>query len=334
MAEPPQILRIKRKRGQDPLQALILEDRQPAKRSKPSSPVSSQATTPKPEPSKSWYFQLARTDNADNQGEQEIYGSVLSEAPVRDDDNRQFVIPKQQTEEDAVIPHELADMVDSFLNVSSDTSKRRKRRGGKLTAEAENEDETKESEEDLLNDYVFDVYKLSDTEPLTNANFPLCQIGYIKFFDDGEYDLMQSDDDKKSDLAGLSDDEDSNAESFYQNDYPEDEDAGVYSDTFTDEEDENDGIGPVILETPEAAEGHAYLRGDIEQEKNYDDLYDDFFDENGEKSVNFLEDDYYQNDETFERQKFFNDEEDDDLALHRDRIFGKLQRMIDERETS
>lgn len=30
------------------------------------------------------------------------------------------------------------------------------------------------------------------------------------------------------------------------------------------------------------------------------------------------------------RQKFFPDEEDDELAMHRDKIFGKLQKMIDE----
>lgn len=332
MTEPPQILRIKRKRGQDPLQALILADRQPAaKRSKPSSPVSSQATTPKPEPPKNWYFQLARTDNV-NQGDQDILGSVLSEAAVKGED-RQFVIPKQQTEEDAVIPHELADMVDTFLNVDTEVSERKKRRGGKLTSQSDIESTKRETDEDFANDYVFDVYKLSNTEPITNANFPQSQIGYIKFFDDHEYDLMLSDDEKKSDGAVFSDDEDSNAESFYQNDYPEDEDAGALSETY-DEEDENEEIGPVILESAEAAEGHAYLNGDFQQEGQYDELYEEFFDENGEQSVNFLEDDYYQNDETFERQKFFNDEEEDDLALHRDRIFGKLQRMIDERETS
>lgn len=333
MTEPPQILRIKRKRGQDPLQALILADRQPpAKRSKPSSPISSKPTTPKPEPPKNWYFQLSRTDNASQGTDQDILASVLSEA-VASGDDRQFIIPKKQTEEDAVIPHELADMVDSFLNVDTDASKRRKRRGGKLTSEAENDSGDHNAEEELANEYVFDVYKLSSTEPITNANFPHSQIGYIKFFDDDEYDLMQSDDDKKSDGAVFSDDEDSNAESFYQNDYPEDEDAGALSETF-DDEDSNEEIGPVILESAEAAEGHAYFNGDFQKEGQYDDLYDEFFDENGDQNVNFLEDDYYQNEETFERQKFFNDEEEDDLALHRDRIFGKLQRMIDERENS
>lgn len=324
MEEPPQILRIKRKRGQDPLQALILEDRQPAKRSKPSSPVSSQATTPRPETPKSWYFQLQRTDNAAEQDQTEIMLSVLAESGAKSEENRQFVIPKQQTEEDAVIPNELADMVDSFLHVDTNTQPRRKRRGGKVTEASE----VPQTETEIAEEYVFDVYKLTDVEPLTNANFPHSQIGYIKFFDDEQFALMHSDDE---DLAKgvLSDDEDSNAESFYQNDYPEDEDAGAYSDTYADEEDD-DEIGPVILESSEAAEGHAYLKGEFQQEGQYDDLYEEFYGDGEE--VDFLEEDNYENNENFERQKFFDDEEEDDLAMHRDRIFGRLQKMINERD--
>lgn len=324
MAEPPQILRIKRKRGQDPLQALILEDRQPAKRSKPSSPVSSQATTPRPETPKSWYFQLQRTDKAAEQDQTEIMLSVLAESGAKSEENRQFVIPKQQTEEDAVIPNELADMVDNFLHVDTNTQPRRKRRGGKVAETSEQP----QTEVDIAGEYVFDVYRLTDVEPLTNANFPHSQIGYIKFFDDEQFALMHSDDE---DLAKgiLSDDEDSNAESFYQNDYPEDEDAGAYSDTYADEEDDY-GIGPVILESSEAAEGHAYLKGEFQQEGQYDDLYEDFYGDG--ENVDFLQEDNYENDENFERQRFFDGEEDDDLAVHRDRIFGRLQRMINERD--
>lgn len=316
MSEPPQVLRIKRKRGQDPLQALILQDRLP-KRSKPSSPISSGVQTPAE--SKSWYFQLARTDSADNQEDVDVLASVLSESQALEE-SRRFVIPKQQTIEDAVIPNELADMVDSFLTVDAGTT-RKKRRGGRVAnPEPEVEPVTQKEDEDFQDEYVFDVYRLSDTEPLTNANFPQSQIGYIRFFDDDEYDLMQSDDDTDS---LVSDNEDSNAESFYQNDYPEDEDAGAYSDTYDDDED-----APVIMETPEALEGSAYLHG--EEQQNFDELYDDYF-EHGQKG-DLLSDSFYENDETFERQKFFAGDDEDDLALHRDRIFGRLQKMIDEKD--
>lgn len=322
MSEPPQILRIKRKRGQDPLQALILEDRKP-KKSKPSSRVSSRVPSEVPSPSeeKSWYFQLARTDNVTDQTDLDVVASVLAESASQD--ARRFVIPKQQTVEDSIIPHELADMVDSFLHVGATTT-RKKRRGGQAVPELELAPEQPEPVEtqDLVDDYVFDVYKLATTEPLTNANFPQSQIGYIRFFDDDAYELMQSDDDKDS---VYSDDEDSNAESFYQNDYPEDEDAGAFSETYDDDED----VPVMIMENAEAVEGHAYLQGK-EPIGEYDELYDEFFDESGDQKVDFLNDDFYENDETFERQKFFSGEEDDGMAIHRDRIFGRLQKMIDD----
>lgn len=305
MPKPPQVLRIKRKRGQDPLQALILG----SKRIKLSLDQ------------KSWYFQLDRTVQA-SQADSDL-GSVLHESSSTE--GRHFVIPKRPLEEDTVIPNELADMVQSFLTVNDDPSpKKRKRRGltrDRPAAESDPKTEAPDSGlADFLNEYVFDVYTLS--KPLTTQNFPQSEIGYIKFFDDKDYDLMNSDEDAGS---GYSDNEDSNAESFYQNDYPEDEDAGAYSETY--DESEDDAIGPVILETPEDFEGNAYLRGHEQAEGQFDDLYDDFFDGDGNHTVDFLHDDYT---EEYERNSFFNDDEDNHLAQHRDRIFGRLQRMIDE----
>lgn len=345
MAQPPQVLRIKRKRGQDPLQALILEDSQRPKRSKPLSPISSKPLTPVPEP-RSWFFQLSRTDDKVAAPDAEVLASVLAEAPSSRE-NREFVIPKSQTEEDTVIPHELAEMLDSFLNVDDGAKPKKKRRGAKQTSPSEdvavNESET---ETEPIDEYVFDVYKLSSTEPLTNDNYPQSQIGYIRFFADDEYDLMQSDGENKTGTQIYSDDEDSNAESFYQNDYPEDEDAGTYSDTYEplagedgdEDEDDDYDIGPVIIDSAEDAEGHAYLHGhvqaDIAADQQFDDLYDEFFDEDGANKVDFLqqdEDDDYA-EEPFERQHFFEGEEDNEMAIHRDRIFGRLQRMINDED--
>lgn len=323
MPEPPQILRIKRKRGQDPLQALILGAA--SKRVKLSLDQ------------KSYYFQLNRTDQAHSDAD--VSGSVLFESAASGS-GRHFVIPKRPNDADTVIPHELADMVDTFLHVE-DQPTRRKRRG-RLKTESPEEDpgasgppaETKGAAPDptsnvselseFLNDYVFDVYTLS--EPLTSQNFPQSEIGYIKFFDDKDYNLMNSDDSAES---AHSDDEDSNAESFYQNDYPEDEDAGAFSETYDDESDndeDEDNIGPVILESAEAFEGNAYLRGQEQAEGQFDDLYDEFFGDS-EQPMDFLA----ETNDDYERQNFFKDEEDDELAQHRDRIFGRLQKMIDEK---
>lgn len=302
MSKPPQVLQIKRKRDQDPLQALILG----AKRVKLSLDQ------------KSWYFQLDRTVHP-SQADSTL-GSVLQESVSPE--GRHFVIPKRPLEEDAVIPNELADMVQSFLSVNDDPApKKRKRRG--LTREKEPDAPKPHTNElsEFLSDYVFDVYTLS--EPLTSQNFPQSEIGYIKFFDDKDYDLMNSEDDSGS---AYSDNEDSNAESFYQNDYPEDEDAGAFSETY-DESDDDDAVEPVILESAEALEGHAYIRGHEQAEGQFDDLYEEFFDADGNHTVDFLHDDY---NEDYERNTFFKEDEDDELAQHRDRIFGRLQKMIDE----
>ncbi|KAM9898375.1 hypothetical protein OXX79_006338 [Metschnikowia pulcherrima] len=329
MSQPPQILRIKRKRGQDPLQALILEDSQRAKRSKPSSPAPSKAQTPTPE-ARSWFFSLLETNDKVDVPDAAVLASVLAEAGSSAE-KRQFVIPKSQTEEDTVIPHELSEMLDTFLNVDNTETSKRKRRG-KASPAADSG-----ATQALVDDYVFDVYKLTSTEPLTNDNYPSSSIGYIRFFDDEEYELMQSDDENTRTQI-YSDDEDSNAESFYQNDYPEDEDAGTYSDTYEpldngddDEDDDDDNVGPVIIDSAENAEGHAYLQGHVQADlidQQFDNLYDDFFDENGANNVDFLDDGH--EDEQFERQHFFEGDEHDEVAIHRDRVFGRLQRMINE----
>lgn len=367
--EPPKILRIKRKRGQDPLQALILEERHPAKKSKPSSPISSGIVTPieTPNEQKNVYFALTRTDDSTTIDDS-VVQSVLSES-IRNEDNvnnrkRKFIIPKHQTEEDAIIPNELSDMLSSFLYVNQSEEPKRKRRirGGissnelqtnEISFSSNNEinniinnhesNNNDDDDDDQLSEYVYDVYQIS-SEPLTNANHPQSQIGYIRFFDSEDNDLYQSDDDDDPTRKIYSDEEDSNAESFYQNDYPSDEDADGLSENIlnsdneeierneNDDDDDDDDIGPVIIQGPEEEEGYEYLRGDeYTNSENFDDLYDDFFDENdGTNNVNFLNEDQGMNDD-YERQNFFPNEKDDELAKHRDRIFANLQRMIDEK---
>lgn len=344
--EPPKILRIKRKRGQDPLQALILEDKQSAKRSKPSSPASSTVL----DNNTNFYFKLTRTDESTAINEEAIVQSILAEATgngdtsKKDNDNlkvnqndrkRKFIIPKRQTQEDTYIPHELSDMLSSLLTdnrtVQNPKRKRRNRSVANSSPHADTEDEPEIEAEDPMDsetsDYVYDVYQLSSTEPLTSANHPQSQIGYIRFFDD-DNDLYQSDDENEKTNRLFSDDEDSNAESFYQNDYPSDEDAGAYSDTFTEE-----GVDIIQLQSDDEVEGYEHIdTQNVEmQEEDFEDLYNELY--NGSEEVNFLPDDQYQsNDEEFERNQFFENDKDDELAIHRDRIFGKLQKMINESE--
>lgn len=335
---PPRVLRIKRKRGQDPLQALILEDKRSVKRSKPSTPVSSRVPSPVNTPpaikdadAKNFYFTLSRTDDMEVVDDS-VVQSILAEAPGVDAEKvsrkRKFIIPKSQTEEDTIIPNELSDMLNSFLSVGEGSTPKRKRkvRGGASKVETTDttESTTVETPEieapEPVSEYVYDVYLLSSTEPLTTANHPQSQIGYIRFFDDEDNDLYQSDDDDTRKPAILSDDEDSNAEDFYQNDYPSDEDAGAYS--------ESNSILHLDVDGNEDEQDLDQLEAEVIQALNEGD-YDEYDD------VNYLGDDHFEDDdgydEEFTRNTFFESDKDDALAIHRDKIFGKLQSMIDEK---
>jgi hypothetical protein len=320
MLDPPRILRIKRKRNQDPLQALVFEDSRKAKKSKPSTPSPSKDITPTSTPPppeiveaaiENIYFRLTRTDDFLNDLllEDSILSIDCKEAENLSNDgnhNNKFIIPKPQQDADNGLAHELSDLVDSYLNVNDqgDDSKRKKRTKN-ISNVANNDD-----------DYVYDVYHIS-AEPLTSANHPKTQIGYIRFFDD-DNDLYQSDDEDNPDSQLVSDEEDSNAEDFYQNDYPSDEDAGSNSDIS-------------ILHKPIDVNG---LMNDFDLDEND---YDQDF-----ENVDYLQDDQFFKDEASsviegnelfpKRNQFFKSDEYDELAIHRDRIFGKLQSMINERK--
>lgn len=317
MNAPPRILRIKRKRGQDPLQALILEDRRSVKRSKFSTPVASPATSPTTSPTHSprlapqvlpenFYFKLSRTDDLtvkrEDEDEDMVIQSVLAEAQATEEvlaaTERKFVIPKKQIEEDTLIPNELSDMLQLFLSVE-------------------------QTQSNAENDYVYDVYYL-DSEPLTSANHPQSQIGYIRFFDDEDDDknenLLKAYNLDKDDDGRLSDDEDSNAEDFYQNDYPQDEDAEAMYDRASDSDSFHLKDGEDDEYDFEKIRNHAGGIGFTLEEDDYEDYGD----------VSYLADDQFEpeDDEPFKRNNFFASDEHDESAIHRDRIFGRLEKMI------
>ena len=222
--ETPRILRIKRKRDQDPLQALILENRNPKKLRRTSSGGNSTGPQGGIHPPNEVFFTLTRTDFLPDDN-----SCVLTES--LDDGGsrkRKFLIPKVPDAEDLEILKELTSMLDTFLTVNGSEGGQRKRtrRRSSVVKQTEPRPVVEEPE------YVYDVYHICLAEqPRTSANHPLLVIGYIRFFDDDENQLYALEDENDHGLQ-LSDDEDSNAEDFYQNDYPEDEDAGVYSETF------------------------------------------------------------------------------------------------------
>ncbi|CAI5760159.1 unnamed protein product [Candida verbasci] len=296
MPQPPSILRIKRKRNQDPLQALILEDKQSIKRSKPSTPLTTPTKSRSIENFNNYVFKLQRTDDKVNIQDESIINSILKES-----NGNNFIIPKNQIEQDTTIPHELSDMVQSYLSFDKNSPPRRKRSSRKSFSE--------DKKQPILDDYVYDVYIMDTNEPLTSANHPSSQIGYIKFFDETSNELINNDDDEKDDERVLTDDEDSNAESFYQNDYPSDEDAGGLEDPVEFEgETEDDGYVPYDGTGLKGDEYYDY--GELE---------------------NYEEDDYFE-DDNYNRNQFFDTDKDDPIAIHRDKIFNKLKNMINEDE--
>lgn len=399
---PPRILRIKRKRGQDPLQALILEDTRSIKRSKPSTPITSPVATPRSQTPLQQHHQqqhqlqhqlLADRSNIDNERlnymfklaktefgndaelDESVLHTILAEAAStaaipqnegeegntkqNQDIKRRFIIQPDETRRqsafdyegaaDANIPDQLFNMVEDLVSKGDDKGKtKRKRRGytggshvdEKSVEEPVSRDtiiqNTIDSNEDDENQYVYDVYQLADAEPLTTANHPLAQIGYIRFFNDDDsdsnsnvFDSAQQDADDLKKPSVLTDDEDSNAESFYQNDYPSDEDAEGLQElnSFEDEFDklnigDDDGGDSAAHEAAEYV-AHDGIGWNGEEYFDYVEVerfmgLDDADDED--------EEDYDGNE--LKRNQFFKSDAEDPLALHRDKIFGKLEKMI------
>ncbi|KAI5960748.1 uncharacterized protein KGF55_004318 [Candida pseudojiufengensis] len=422
---PPKVLRIKRKRGQDPLQALILEDTRSVKRSKPSTPISSpgrpstpinyltkandSATTPtsKREPSNqalqrqkqiensNYLFKLSTTeDDLKNYNDNEtILSSILSEATspsksseLKQNDQlstqndstnkktpfkRRFVIQQPQKRsipedygKEIGLSNEVSSMINDYVTNENDSNVRRKKRGGKTIAQPvqtidssesklstnssssipANEDQQVQDEED--DTYVYDVYHLIDSEPLTTANHPKTEIGYIRFFDDLEENnpdsiLMNNIDEENDDINSnlkktnlLTDDEDSNAESFYQNDYPSDEDLEGLEELNEFE----DGFNKLKIGDDDDGEDRDYDDDDYQGYEPQDGIGfkgDEYFDYGDvEKYMNLQDEEDEEgddeDDEPLKRNTFFKSDVDDPLAIHRDKIFGKLEKMINE----
>lgn len=406
---PPRILRIKRKRGQDPLQALILEDTRNVKRSKPSTPITSPIATPRSQtPLRqqqlrgdsstngadddrlNYMFKLAKTEFG-NEAEldESLLHTILAEAATtgtgiengggrsstkhNQEIKRRFIIQPGETRRqsgidyegaDVEIPDQLSNMIEDLVSKGDDKTKTKRKRRGRSNHKDDNtvvsDDKVSElrdsisqdvsttftnsDDHDDENQYVYDVYQLTDAEPLTTANHPLAQIGYIRFFNDDDsdnndskiFDSTQQDMDELKKPSVLTDDEDSNAESFYQNDYPSDEDAeglqelNSFEDEFDklnlgngEEEGGNGGVDEDAGYVPHDGigwDGEEYFDyGDVERFMGLDEDGDD--DEEDEEN---------DDDHEIKRNQFFKSDVDDPLALHRDKIFGKLERMIDE----
>lgn len=254
-SQPPSTVQIKRKRNEDPLQALLFEKHQSAKRHKKSSLAP-----------KNYYFRLTRTEDITSNDATVLESLLPKEALFNKkrstkrklelendleaegkETKRKFIIPQRREDN---LHHELSDMIESYLNIEIN--------GDDFDDQKRGYDASKKKG----GDYVYDVYRLTATSLLEDIMQSKSGVGYINFGDD--FDVYQSEDEDEASRC-LSDDEDSNAESYYQNDYPSNEDYESGDEKWSFEE--------------RSAGGGSFGGDDDEGPGQYDDLYERVFDE-------------------------------------------------------
>lgn len=379
--EPPQILRVKRKRTEDPLQALVIET---SKR---------QIKRPK------YVFRLKRTEEKDIQDSTTVLTAsdslkdnkpVFNLAPRKksisngsvqnaNGGSRGSISEGTQNQASDIVDEQpmelnpqLLEMLNDYLKENDETAinnhvKPPKRRQSSISQERElngrptfdreqmlrnaiaiDEDENNDSE------YVYDVYY---RDKAINDQWENERIGYIRF-DDDDADLFDEQDENMMNT----DDEDSNDENFYRNDYPEDEDAGYeeeaeleslgLAEPSDDQDDEFDILNDKSRFSRQDFLRTEGLKGMSEDDlqnlsvqidekqvwRNTDDVLEDDQDvdysrtnedDDAMEMDSYADTDHFnESDVGFERNEFFKSDIDDPLAIHRDRIFSKLQKMI------
>ncbi|GMM30141.1 Iwr1 protein [Martiniozyma asiatica (nom. inval.)] len=360
--ELPQILRIKRKRNEDPLQALLFQERK-IKRPR-------------------FVFKLQRTEENDIDDHTTVLETSdrLSESkgPV-------FNLPKRFNGHNPLASHsdpshaiddssldegpqelnpQLLEMLNDYLKdkdetVPSQPVKPPKRRQSSISQNSDgrprslfflNAAKVDSAIDDTDDDYVYDVYY---RDKAVMDQLETEKIGYIKFADD---DLGMIEEDEGAFIN--TDDEDSNDENFYRNDYPDDEDGGYeksdlesmgLDEPSDDQDDEFD-----ILNNKRRFSNVDYLQTEGLNNMSHEDMsgiYKNIMEQpdpwnrinreaqgestlhaDGENDMDIDVDMDAEEEEedNYERQRFFQNDDDDPIAKHRDKIFGKLQRMIDD----
>ncbi|KAG0670567.1 hypothetical protein C6P45_002133 [Maudiozyma exigua] len=359
MTKTPEFIRVKRRREEGSVHALLIDEDKKIKRAK-------------------YVFKLQKTINENSyENEKERDTPLLK---LSKDDGKHFVLEQHKRKRDEresdneiepqldrqhdhtdKLPDDISQMVNSYLKLQSDkteTSTQRKKPSKKRYLN---------SAVSLSNqDYVYDIYHLEvipDSEMITYDTDN--NVGFVKIVN--KYIDLLPDDEEYSDSQIRSDDEDSNDENYYQNDYPEDEDDdrsvlfGDEGEEIAEEEDEQNknqevaslqkwGVIPSNVEEWEESKSGDQTGNNMKQ---YDELFDKL--ENSENilySINhnnvvdvdmsdtrkayYDEDDNLEindaitNDNDYERNIFFESDIDSPLAQHRDKIFGELQKKINE----
>lgn len=306
----PEYIRVKRRRDEDSIQALLLEEQRNAKKGK-------------------FVFKLARTVEANNSETDTPLLKLCNE-----NDRLVYVLEQEkekvQNDKDA-LPNSIMEMLDDYLKLKdNDPQETKKRKSSRKHSIPVNVALMPSA------DYVYDVY-VRETIPEDEFVFDKNTVGYIRIVETSGDLIPEEDEDPEKTL--LTDDEDSNEEDYYQNDYPEDEDDDR-SILIGSEENSSEQENVVFLD-----EVDEQLIGNESEDDN--DEFETLFQNYGNtpnllsslNSHNYVDLDYDEdqadsmsdnnNPEEFERHIFFASDETDETAINRDRIFGKLQKMID-----
>ncbi|SCU96911.1 LAFA_0G08768g1_1 [Lachancea sp. 'fantastica'] len=320
ISDAPGIIRVKRKREDDSVQALLLQESGTVKRGK-------------------FVFRLAKTVESDADGQIEELDTPLLKLSEGGDARHFILEQRKRKREEPQLPAEISEMLNDYLSLAPTQNAE----PGKLKRSNRRRSVHQPKPETLPSlSYVYDIY-YKEAAPEDEFVFDPSTVGYIKIVEDSGDLLPEEDEDDKRDV--FSDDQDSNEEAFYQNDYPEDEDddrsvlfgseveLGLHSNGEEDSDDElkaetvrdhmvtslgneeTDALFERYSQTPQLLQV---------KDSNFFDLDDE--ESGNDDNVNSNDNDDRETD--FKRHNFFPTDVDDPLAIHRDQIFGKLENMI------
>lgn len=294
---PPEIIRVKRRRDEDSIQALLLEeDKRLIKKGK-------------------FIFKLTNGVNI------KMNNLTTSLIKLKDTNDKIFLLKGQE------VSMEISEMLDEYLEQNSINSNRSFKSKEKIL-------DTNYTTDPYIHiasndDYVYDIY-IRETLPEDEFVFNKNTMGYIRIVDDIDH-LIPIDDPENVEDSHFSDNEDSNDEDYYKNDYPEneDDDRSILFGT-DDDKSEDDKYNNKLHEYDQLFQKLENNR-DLLSSININTYMDSYLDDQLDDIITQENDSYMDDnsdDDDFQRHTFFPNDEDDPISTYRDKIFSKLQRMI------
>lgn len=334
MNKAPEFIRVKRRRDEDSVQALLVDEGRKRKKSR-------------------FIFKLERTVDSDShENTKEALTPLLKLAA---NDGRHFVLERgekrrrtsddlgeepskvshrdERQKEANDLPPEINQMVSDVLklnkDVTEDQARPRKKPSKKHFGGYNREVLSLPS-----NDYIYDIYRLENMKEDDLDSYKDKNLGFVKIVNKF-VDLVP---DIDTDPEQCSDDEDSNEENYYQNDYPEDEDDDRSIPLGSEADDES--LPEEITWKKQPQDDYAELFDKLGQSDNILDSLNassivdlDADDDDNEDWPEDLDDEEFENDnydgrKGYKLNEFSPTDKDDPLAAHRDKIFGRLEKML------